>query len=194
MEAGNSSIVIRAFLYVVIAGALVILSAALSCSSDSGSGSDNLTCAAACVDAQNRATSTVTIDGPSSPSACEATLSQIDTTGYSDPVCGDEVIQVASDGRCDAGGAVFLFEFEITLAICTFEDPFGTPEEWAACVVQKFQENGWPPPNEGCIQCGLTSSAGFSNCVSGTEPLDSSKVANCAAEYARALGACEPSS
>ena len=191
MESGKSSIVVRAFWLVVVAGAMVTLAASLSCSSDSGS--SDLTCAAACVDADNRATRSVEVNGPSSASACATTLSQIDTTGFSDPVCGDEVIQVTSDGRCDVTGAVFLFEFEVALAVCTFENPGGTAQQWAACVEQKFQDNGWPAPNAGCIDCGIASNEDFSYCVSGTGPIDSSQVADCAAQYARALGACEPS-
>ena len=190
MESGNSSIVVRVFWLVVVAGAMVTLTAAFSCSSDSGS--SNLTCAAACVDADNRATSSVVVNGPSSDSACAATLSQIDTTRFNDPVCGDEVIQVTSDGRCDVSGAAFVFEFDLALAACTLEDPLD-PEKWPACVIQIFQDNGWPAPNAGCIECGITSQAAFSSCVPGTGPLEPSQVADCAAQYARALGACEPS-
>ena len=190
MESGNSPVVVRAFWPAVVAGAMVTLTVALSCSSDSGS--SDLTCAAACVDAQNRATSFAVVEGPSSASACAATLSQIDTGSFNDPVCGDEVIQVASDGQCDVSGAAFVFEFDLALVACTLEYPLD-PEEWPACVTKIFQDNGWPAPNAGCIECGITSKAALSSCVLGTEPLEPSQVADCAAQYARALGACEPS-
>ena len=103
------------------------------------------------------------------------------------------MIQVASDGQCDVSGAAFVFEFDLALAACTLEYPLN-PAEWPACVIQIFAENGWPAPNAGCIECGITSQSAFSTCVPATGPLSSSQVADCAAQYARALGACEPSS
>lgn len=158
---------------------------------DSNSGSSAQTCGAACVDADSGLVRDYNVESksPSSDSLCDELLNEVtaESSDFTDPVCGNNLVSTPSSGGCDAEGALFTLRLTLALAECTIV----TPPPTLSCIRDFFEARDWEYSGN-CLECGVTASVDFGSCVNSRTPLLSEDVSECVGEYVTAVNGCSP--
>ncbi|MCH2184304.1 hypothetical protein MK280_00370, partial [Myxococcota bacterium] len=126
---------------------------------------------------------------PSNDSLCDQLLNEVadESSNFTTPVCGNNLVSTPSSGGCDAAGALFTIRLTLALTKCTVL----TPPPTLSCIQEFFRTKGWEYSGN-CLECGLTASVAFGSCVNGPTQLLSEEVSECVGEYVTAVNDCSP--